>query len=324
MQSIFLNAVFGALRFTRRQTWLPMDKGCKPNGVSPYILNGTKWIFKNKLNENGEVIRNKAKLVCKGYAQQEGIDFEETFSPVARIEVIRMFLALSSFQKFKVFQMNMKSASLNGDLEEEVYIEQPDGYILDDIIFGSNEEVMSQNFALVMQKEFEMPLLGELTYFLGLQIQQNKGGIFLSQTKYLKQILKKYGMEDLKPVCTPMVTGCSLSENDESVAVHQPTYRSMIGSLLYLTGTRPDIMHVVGMVGRFQENPKETHLQAVKRIFKYLQGTQNYGLWYPRDADLTLHAYTDVDWAGSVDDRKSTSGSAFFMGSRLVSWFNKK
>eukprot|EP00253_Pinus_taeda_P021714 PITA_21714 len=118
--------------------------------------------------------------------------------------------------------------------------------------------------------------------------------------------------------------GCSLSANDESTAVHQPTYRSMIGSLLYLAGTRPDIMHAVGMVGIFQENPKETHLQAVKRIFKYLQGTENYGLWYPRDAYLTLHAYTDADWAGSVDDRKSTSGSAFFMGSRLVSWFSKK
>ena len=169
-----------------------------------------------------------------------------------------------------------------------------------------------------------MSLLGELAYFLGLQIQQNEGGILLSQTKYLKQILKKYGMEDSKPECTHMVTRCSLSANDESVAMHQPTYRSMIGNLLYLTGTRPDIMHAVGIVGIFQENPKETHLQVVKRIFKYLKGTQNYGLWYPRDTDLTLHAYTDVDWAGSVDDRKSTSGGAFFMGSRLVSWFNKK
>eukprot|EP00253_Pinus_taeda_P024055 PITA_24055 len=127
-----------------------------------------------------------------------------------------------------------------------------------------------------------------MTYFLGLQVQQNKDSIFLSQTKYLKQILKKYGMEDSKPVCTPMVTQCSLSTDDESTAVHQPTYRSMIGSLLYLTGT------------------------------------QNYGLWYPRDVDLTFDAYTDADWAGSVDDRKSTSGGAFFTGSRLVSWFNKK
>eukprot|EP00253_Pinus_taeda_P007117 PITA_07117 len=126
---------------------------------------------------------------------------------------------------------------------------------------------MSQNFALVMQKEFKMSFLGELTYFLGLRIQQNEGGIFLSQTKYPKQILKKYGMEDSKLVCTPMVTGCNLSENDELAAVHQPTYRSMIGSLLYLT---------------------------------------------------------DADWAGSMDDRKRTSGGAFFMGSRLVSWFSKK
>eukprot|EP00253_Pinus_taeda_P033116 PITA_33116 len=300
---------------------------------------GTKWIFKNKLNENGDVVRNKARIVCKGYAQQEGIQFEEKFSPVAKLEAIRMFLALSSVQKFKVFQMDVKSAFLNGDLNEEVYIEQLDGFILgndpklvcrlkkalyglkqaprvwyyrldkylhqqgfskgladsnlyikidndkllilvvyvDDIIFGRNEEAMSQKFSLVMQKEFEMSFLG-----------------------------------------------CSLSTNDESTTIHRPTYRSMIGSLLYLTGTRPDIMHAVGIVGRFQANPKEAHLQVVKRIFKYLQGTQNYGLWYPRDADLTLHAYTDADWAGSVDDRKSTSGGAFFMGSRLVSWFSKK
>ena len=121
-----------------------------------------------------------------------------------------------------------------------------------------------------------------------------------------------------------MVTRCSLSSNDESAAVHQPTYRSMIGNLLYLIGTRPDIMHVVGIFGRFQANPKETNLQAIKMIFKYLQGTQNFGLWYPRDTNITLHAYIDADWAGSIDDRKSTSGGAFYMGSRLVSWFNKK
>jgi len=151
---------------------------------------------------------------------------------------------------------------------------------VDDIIFGRNEESMIQNFASVMQQEFEMSFLGELTYFLGLQVQQNKYGIFLSQTKYLKQILKKHGMEDSKPVCSPIVTRCNLSSNNESAAVHQPPYRSMIGSLLYLTGTRPDIMHAVGIIGRFQENHKETHLQVVKRISKYLQGTQNFGLWY--------------------------------------------
>eukprot|EP00253_Pinus_taeda_P022953 PITA_22953 len=257
---------------------------------------GTKWILKNKLNENGDVIRNKARLVCKGYAQQEGINFAETFAPVARLEAIRMFLTLYSFQKFKLYQMDVKSTFLNGDLEEEVYIEQPYGFIIRNdpklvcrlikALYGlkqaptaCNEEAISQNFALVMQKEFEMSLLGELTYFLGLQVQQNKDSIFLSQTKYLKQILKKYGMEDSKPVCTPMVTGCNLHTNDESAAVHQPTYRSMNDSLLYMIGTQPDIMHIVGIVGRFQANPKEAHLQVVTRIFKYLQHkTMSYGI----------------------------------------------
>ena len=117
-----------------------------------------------------------------------------------------------------------------------------------------------------------MSFLGELTYFLGLQVQQTKDAIFLSQTKYLKHILKRYEMEDSKPVCTPMVTRCSLSSNYESTTVRQPTYIFMIGSLLYLTSTQPDIMHAVGIVGRFQANPKESHIQEVKRIFKYIQG----------------------------------------------------
>eukprot|EP00253_Pinus_taeda_P028609 PITA_28609 len=249
-----------------------------------------------------------------------------------------MFLALSSFQKFKVFQMDVKSSFLNGDLEEEVYIEQPDGFILGNdpnivcilkkALYGLKQAPRAWYYRLekyLHQQERIRNVLAWRTDILSwIANPTNEGGIFLSQTKYLTQILKKYGMEDAKPVCTPMVTRCNLSANDESAAVHQPTYRSMIGSLLYLTGTRPDIMHAVGIVGRFQENPKETHLQAVKRIFKYLQGTQNYGLWYPTNTDLTLHTYTDTDWAGGVEDRKNTSGGAFFMGSRLVSWFSKK
>jgi hypothetical protein len=223
---------------------------------------GTKWIFKNKLNEDGKVVRNKARLVCKGYAQVEGIEFEETFAPVARLEAIRMFLAFASFKNFKVYQMDVKSTFLNGDLEEEVYIEQPEGFLLsedeeyvcrlkkalyglkqaprawysrldkylqqqgfkrgtidnniyikidnaemliivvyvDDIIFGSNIDEMSQKFAEEMQKEFEMSMLGELSFFLGLQITQMSKGIFISQTKYIKEMLKKFEMEDCKPV----------------------------------------------------------------------------------------------------------------------------
>eukprot|EP00253_Pinus_taeda_P009748 PITA_09748 len=264
-------------RIEKNNTWELVPRPNDKNVI------GTKWIFKNKLNENGDVIRNKVRLICKGYAQQEGIDFEETFAPVGILEAIRMFLALSRFQKFKVFQMDVKSTFLNGDLKEEVYIEQPIGFIL-----GNDPKLVCR---------LKKALYG---------LKQAPRAWYCRLDKYLHQ------------------QGCGLNENNESIVVHQPTYRSMIGSLLYLTGTRPDIMHAVGIVGRLQANPKEAHLQVVKRIFKYLQGTQNYGLWYPRDADLTLHAYTDADWAGSVDDRKSTNGGAFFMGSKLVSWFNKK
>eukprot|EP00253_Pinus_taeda_P022609 PITA_22609 len=290
---------------------------------------GTKWIFKNKLNEDGEVIRNKARLVCKGYAQQEGIDFEETFAPVARLEAIRMFFALSRFHNFKVFQMDVKSAFLNGDLGEEVCIEQPDGFILGNdpnlvcrlkkALYGLKQAPRAWYYRLdkyIHQQGFSKGSADSNLYIKiendkslilvvyvddiifgnneeGLQIQQNEGGIFLSQTKYLKQILKKYGMEDSKPVCTPMVTGCSLSANDESAAMHQPTYRSMIGSLLYLTGTRQDI------------NAQWKSLEDFRQI-------------------LRKPIFRQLDWAGSVDDRKSTSGGALFMGSRLVSWFSKK
>jgi hypothetical protein len=352
----------------KNQTWELVPRPKDKNVV------GTKWIFKNKLNENGEIIKNKAILVCKGYSQVEGIDFEETFSPVARLEAIRMFLAFACFRNFKIYQMDVKSTFLNGTLEEEVYVEKPEGFMLtenqdyvcklkkalyglkqaprawfsrldqylqkqgykrgttdnnlyikiedqnmiivvvyvDDIIFGSNLTILRRKFATKMQEEFEMSMLGELSFFLGLQVTQTEKGIFISQAKYIKEMLKKFQMEDNKPMSTPMVTGCKLSLEDDSPKVDQTMYKSMVGSLLYSTTTRPDIMQVVGLVGRFQSAPKETHLKEVKRIFRYLKGTLELGLWYPKDKDFNLTAYTDADWAGSIDDRKSTSGGAFF------------
>ena len=162
-----------------------------------------------------------------------------------------------------------------------------------------------------MQHEFEMSLLGELSFFLSLQISQFDKGIFISQMKYIKEMLKKFRMEDCKPVSTPMVTGCKLSKDDESKEVDQRQNRSMIGSLLYVTTSRPDVMQAVGQVARFQASPKESHVLAVKRVFRYLKGTMDYGLWYPKGKELTLITYIDADWAGSVDDRKITSGAEF-------------
>jgi hypothetical protein len=140
----------------------------------------------------------------------------------------------------------------------------------------------------------------------------------------LKEILKKFQMEDSSIVSTPMVVGCKLSIDDISPDVDQRTYRSMIGILLYITASRPDIMQAVGMVGHFQSAPKQSHLSAVKRIFKYLRGTMTYGLWYPRNQNFQLIAYSDADWENCVDESKSTSGGAFFLGDSLVAWISKK
>jgi hypothetical protein len=325
-------------------------------------------------------------LVFKGYAQVEGRDFDETFAPVARLESIRMFLAYSCHTNFKVYQMDVKSTFLNGDLEEEVYMEKPRGLSLknnldyvcklkkdlyglkqeprawyytldkflqdkgfkkgivdnnlyiksegdnllvvlvyvDDIIFGCTNESTIEWFDSSIQTEFEMSMIGELSYFLGLQVNQSSAGIFISQEKYSKEMLNKFQMDDSSSISTPMVVGGKLSKDDISPDVDQRTYRSMIGSLLYITTSHPDIMQVIGMVGCYQSTPKQSHLVVVTRIFKYLKGTMNCGPWYPINQKFHLTAYSDVDWENCVDERKSTNGGAFFLGDSLVAWISKK
>ncbi|GKD66486.1 hypothetical protein Tco_1308594 [Tanacetum coccineum] len=169
-----------------------------------------------------------------------------------------------------------------------------------------------------------MSSMGELTFFLGLQVTQKDDGIFISQDKYVDEILKKFGFSTVKTASTPMETSKPLmkDENAEDVDVH--LYRSMIGSLMYLTSSRPDIMFVVCACARFQVTPKVSHLHAVKRIFRYLKGQPKLGLWYPKDSPFDLEAYTDSDYAGASLDRKSTTGGCQFLGSRLISWQCKK
>ena len=175
-----------------------------------------------------------------------------------------------------------------------------------------------------MQNEFEMSMIGELNFFLGLQIKQSKDGLFINQSKYIRDLLKKFGMENSKPYGTPMATSTKLSKDEEGKSIDPTLYRGMIGSLLYLTASRPDIMFSVCMCARFQSSPKESHLVAVKRIFRYLAGTQNLGLWYPKENNFELIGYSDADYAGNNVDRKSTSGTCQFLGRSLVSWFSKK
>jgi hypothetical protein len=173
-----------------------------------------------------------------------------------------------------------------------------------------------------MSKEFEMSMIGELSFFLGLQIKQLKDGIFISQSKYLKKMLKKFGLENAKPIKTPMAINGHLDLDEGGTMVDQKLYRSIISSLLYITASRPDVMFSVCICARFQASPREIHLKAVKRILRYLKYTPNIGIWYSKGAQFKIIGYSD--YAGCKVDRKSTSGCCQFLGRSLISWSSKK
>jgi hypothetical protein len=365
--------------FRRNEVWSLVERP-KQNVI------GTKWVFQNKQDEHGVVTRNKASLVAQGFTQIEGLDFGETYAPVARLESIRILLAFATHHNFKLYQMDVKSAFLNRAISELVYVEQPPGFedskfpnhvyklhkalyglkqaprawyeclkdfllrkgfeigkadptlfthkvdkeifvcqiYIDDIVFGFTNQSWCEDFSTIMTKRFEMSMMGELTFFLGFQIKQLKEGTFICQTKYTKDMLKKFDMENAKPIKTPMPTNGHLNLNEDGKAVDQKVYRSMIGSLLYLYASRPDIMLSVCMCARFQTNPKECHLMAVKRILRYLVYTPYLGLWYPKGSTFNLLGYSNSDYAGCKVDRKSTSGTCQFLGRSLVSWSSKK
>ncbi|GJY35154.1 retrovirus-related pol polyprotein from transposon TNT 1-94 [Tanacetum coccineum] len=317
---------------------------------------------KNKRDEENNVIRNKARLVAKGYAQKEGIDFEESFAPVARLEAIRLFIAYVAHKSFIVYQMDVKIAFLYEPLKEEVYVNQPDGFVdpyhpnqvyrlnkalyglkqaprawydelsnflvskgfskgsidstmfitkhgedillvqiyVDDIIFGSTNPKLSKRFGKLMHSKFDMSMMGELKFFLGIQIHQSPRGIFINQAKYAQEILKKHGMTSCDSIGTPMATK-HLDADLSGTPVDQTKYRSMVGALMYLTASRPDIVHATCYCARYQAKPTEKHLTAVKRIFRYLKDSINMGLWYPKDTGFELTAFSDSDHAGCLD-----------------------
>jgi hypothetical protein len=192
---------------------------------------------------------------------------------------------------------------------------------VDDIVFGGSSHNLVAKFADEMSREFEMSMMGELHYFLGLQIKQVKDRTFVHQTKYTKDMLRKFQMQDGKPMSTTMGSTATLDADEDGEPVDQREYRSMIGSLLYLTATRPDIHFSACLCARFQASPRTSHRQAVKRIFRYLQSTPGFGLWYSSSSTLSLHGFSDADFRV---ERKSTSGSCQFLGSSLVLWSSRK
>jgi hypothetical protein len=192
---------------------------------------------------------------------------------------------------------------------------------VDDIVFGGLSNSLVARFAEDMSREFEMNMMGELQFFLGLQIKQSKEGTCVHQAKYTKDIVRKFKMVDSKDMTTPMSTTIALDADEEGEHVDKKEYQSMIGSLLYLAATRPDIQFSVCLCARFQASPRTSHRQAVKRIFRYLRHTPDFGLWYSAPSSLVLHGFSDADFAGCRLDRKSTSGTCQLLGSSLVSWF---
>ncbi|GJT42194.1 putative ribonuclease H-like domain-containing protein [Tanacetum coccineum] len=288
------------LQFKLQKVWTLVDL---PNGKRAIR---TKWVFRNKKDERGIIVRNKARLVAQGYTQEEGIYYDEVFALIARIEAIMLFLAYASFMGFIVYQIDMKSAFLYGTIEEEVrgtidktlFIKKDKCDILlvqvyvDDIIFGSTKKSLCADFEQMMHKRFQMSYTGELTFFLGLQVKQKDDGIFISQDKYVADILKKFDFATVKAASTPIETNKALNKDEEVEDVDVPLCRSMIRSLMNLTASRPDIRFAVCACAR--------------------------------DSPFNLEAFSDSDYAGASLDRKSTIGGCQFLGKRLISWQCKK
>nr|GEW86976.1 hypothetical protein [Tanacetum cinerariifolium] len=270
------------------------------------------------------VIRNKSRLVMRGYHQEEGINFEESFAPVARMEAIGIFLAYVAHKSFTVFQMDVKTVFLHGTLKEDVYVCQPEGFINAD----HPSHVFKLKKALYRLKQAPRAWYDELSLFL-LQIHFFKGTIdptlFIRRfdndilvSNYMLEILKKYGMKSCDPIGTPMEIRDRLDLDQNGTPVDATKYRRMIGALMYLTSSRPDIVHATCLCARYQAKPTEKHLKEVKRIFRYLQGTVNTGFWYSKDPGFELTGFLDTDYAGCKDTFKSTFGGAQFLGEKLL------
>ncbi|KAJ0576790.1 putative RNA-directed DNA polymerase [Helianthus annuus] len=348
---------------------------------------GVKWVFKLKHGEDQKGIKYKARLVAKGYSQQPGIDFQETFAPVARFETVRIMLSVAASMGWLVHQMDVKSAFLNGELNEEIYVEQPEGFVIpgkegmvyklfkalyglkqaprawyskidgyfmkhgfnrssneatlytrkdgagniiyvclyvDDIICTASSDKLILEFKEGMKNEFEMTDLGTMKQFLGLEVQQTQDGIFLSQKKYAEALLQRFGMLKCNPEPTPLNTSEKLMLDDGAEKVDEGRYRSLVGGLIYLTHSRPDLAYAVSLISRFMQSPSKIHLGAARRVLKYVACTVDHGIWYKKNEICKLVGYSDSDWAACADDRKSTSAYVFSLGSGVIAWSSKK
>nr|GEW25767.1 hypothetical protein [Tanacetum cinerariifolium] len=307
--------------------WLEMwELVPRPDKVMVISL---KWIYKVKLNELGGILKNKACLVAHGYRQEEGIDFEESFAPVARLEAIRIFLVYAAHKNMVVYQMDVKTAFLNGILREEVYVSQPDGFVDQD----NPNHVYKLKKALYGLKQASHAWYDMLSSFLISQdfskglvdatlfIRRNGNDLLLVQI-YVDDII--FAASTLELLDTPMVEKSKLDEDKEGKAVDPSYYHGMIGTLPYLTASRHDLQFTICMCARYQARPTKKHVHVVKMNFRYIRGTVHRGLSYPKDSSVALIAFADADHAGCQNTHRSTSGSVQFLGERLISWSSKR
>nr|GEU95070.1 hypothetical protein [Tanacetum cinerariifolium] len=319
-------------QFIRLDVWELVPS---PNGIKPLTL---KWLFKNKHDKENTVIRNKTRLVVRIYRQEEGINFEESFAPVARMEAIRIFLAYVAHKGFTMYQMDVKTAFLHGSLKEDVYVCQPEGFIDADhpslvykvkkALYGLKQAPRAwydELSTFLLQNGFSKGTVDPTSFTRRcdddiLVVNQSPGGIFINQSNNVNEILKKYGLNTCDIIGTPMDIKDKLDIDQIGTPVDATKYRSMIDALMYHTSSRSDIVHATCVCARYQAQPTEKHLKEVKMIFSYLRGTVNMGLWYTKDSGFELTEFSDADYAGCKDTFKSTSDGAQFLGQKLVSW----
>ena len=355
---------------------------------------GSRWVFKEKRGANGEINRHKARLVAQGYSQKQGIDFDDTFAPVAKYNSIRTVLAVANELNLNVHQMDVKTAFLNGDLDTEIYMKQPEGFVndpskvcklrkgiyglkqaarlwnikfdcflknneykasnadpciyyksvkendqvslmivavyVDDVILASNNLDILKQEKKKLGNEFKMVDQGEVNFILGMSIKRDReeGILRIDQKAYLQSVLKRFGMDECKPVSSPMETGKVFEKAPKDTQpINLKDYQAAIGSLIYASiGTRPDISYSVGVLSQFMSNPVQEHWKGIKRVFRYIKGTLNHCLEFvsSKTNKIDLSAYTDADWAGDKVSRKSTSGYVFKIGGSTITWQSKR
>ena len=344
-----------------------------------------KWVFKVKRGPDGEITRYKARLVARGFTQVAGINYTETFAPVAKFTSIRMLLALAARDDLELHQMDVKTAFLNGDLDEEIYMHLPPGFrkanvvwklkkglyglkqasrqwynkirtefeklgfkrchsdhgifyrsangiriiiaiYVDDLLLFSDSLKAIKNVKFELNKRFEMTDLGEARWILGMEVKRDrkKRTLNISQRQYVMDILERHGMADCRSVSTPMVPNLSLMKLS-APEMDVTTYQSAVGSLMYaMIGTRPDLAHAVGVLSQFAANPGTEHWNALKRVFRYLRGTQDMSLVFGSGNTKLLTGYADADWAADKNDRRSLTGYVFLMSGGAISWSSRK